>query len=65
MLVVSRMRDDVLVIGDPANPIARITICDIRGDKVRLGVTADKSIPVHRQEIANAILAERKEAAKK
>jgi carbon storage regulator len=36
-----------------------ITIVDVRGDKVRLGITAPKNIPVHRREIYDAILREK------
>ena len=36
-----------------------ITIVDVRGDKVRLGITAPKSIPVHRREIYDAIQREK------
>jgi len=39
-----------------------ITIVDVRGDKVRLGITAPKSIPVHRREVYNAIQREKKAA---
>ena len=42
-----------------------ITIVDVRGDKVRLGITAPKSIPVHRKEVYNAIQQEKKDAAQK
>ncbi len=38
-----------------------ITIVDVRGDKVRLGITAPKSIPVHRREIFDAIQREKKQ----
>ena len=55
MLVLSRQRDESIVIGD--NII--ITIVDIRGDKVRLGIDAPKEVPVHRQEVYNAIHQER------
>lgn len=51
MLVLSRQRDQTIVIGDDI----RITIVDIRGDKVRLGIEAPTSIPVHRQEVYDAI----------
>jgi carbon storage regulator len=38
-----------------------ITIVDIRGDKVRLGITAPKQIPVHRREIYDTIQREKRE----
>jgi carbon storage regulator len=41
-----------------------ITIVDVRGDKVRLGITAPKHIPVHRREIYDAIQREKAEAQK-
>ncbi len=51
MLVLSRQRDESIVIGD--NVV--VTIVDIRGDKVRLGIQAPGEIPVHRQEVYEAI----------
>lgn len=51
MLVLSRERDESVVIGD--NIV--ITVVDIRGDKVRLGISAPKEIPVHRREVYEAI----------
>jgi carbon storage regulator len=39
-----------------------ITIVDVRGDKVRLGITAPRSIAVHRKEVYNAIQREKAEA---
>ena len=51
MLVLSRQRDESIIIGD--NIV--ITVVDIRGDKVRLGIDAPKEIPVHRQEVYDAI----------
>ena len=39
-----------------------ITIVDVRGDKVRLGIAAPKSIPVHRREVYDAIQREKKAA---
>ncbi|MEO1996459.1 MAG: carbon storage regulator CsrA [Planctomycetaceae bacterium] len=51
MLVLSRQRDEAIMIGDDIV----ITIVDIRGDKVRLGIAAPKAIPVHRQEVYEAI----------
>ena len=51
MLVVSRQRDEVLMIGDNV----AVTIIDIRGDKVRIGIAAPKEIAVHRKEVYDAI----------
>lgn len=51
MLVLSRQRDESIIIGD--NIV--ITIVDIRGDKVRLGIEAPTEIPVHRQEVYELI----------
>lgn len=47
MLVLSRKRDESIVIGDPPNQ-SEVMIMEIRGDKVRLGIKAPKEIPVHR-----------------
>jgi carbon storage regulator len=55
MLVLSRHRDESIIIGD--NII--ITVVDVRGDKVRLGIDAPTDIPVHRQEVYDAIQRER------
>ena len=51
MLVLSRQRDESIMIGDNVE----ITIIDVRGDKVRLGITAPPEIPVHRKEVYDAI----------
>ncbi|MDH7600438.1 MAG: carbon storage regulator CsrA [Sedimentisphaerales bacterium] len=56
MLVLSRTKDQSIIIGDNI----KITIVDVRGDKVRLGITAPKDIPVHREEIYLAIQKEKK-----
>jgi carbon storage regulator len=55
MLVLSRQRDESIMIGDNVE----IIIVDVRGDKVRLGITAPKEIPVHRREIYDAIQREK------
>lgn len=59
MLVLSRQRDQSIMIGE--NIV--ITIVDIRGDKVRLGIDAPIEIPVHRQEVFDAIQREAQQAA--
>ena len=59
MLVLSRQRDQTIMIGDDIE----ITVVDIRGDKVRLGINAPKSVPVHRKEVYEAIRRENQAAA--
>lgn len=56
MLVLSRQRDEsiIILVGEPPEEI-EIIVVDIRGDKVRLGTTAPKHIPVHRKEIWDAM----------
>ena len=60
MLVLSRHRDESIMIGDDIV----ITIVDIRGDKVRLGIEAPHDIPVHRQEVYEAIKRENERATR-
>lgn len=60
MLVLSRQRDESIMIGD--NIV--VTIVDIRGDKVRLGINAPTEIPVHRQEVYEAIQRENVRASR-
>lgn len=52
MLVLSRKRDEQIVINDSVI----ITIVEIRGDKVRLGIEAPPHVPVHRSEVYEAIV---------
>lgn len=59
MLVLSRQRDETIMIGDEVE----ITVVDIRGDKVRLGINAPARIAVHRKEVYEAIKAENQRAA--
>jgi len=54
MLVLSRHRDESIIIGDDIV----ITVVDIRGDKVRLGIAAPIEISVHRREVYEAIQSE-------
>ncbi|GIW92073.1 MAG: carbon storage regulator [Pirellulaceae bacterium] len=51
MLVLSRKRDEQIIIGDSII----ITVVEIRGDKVRLGIEAPMDVPVHRREVYDAI----------
>ena len=60
MLVLSRHRDESIIIGDDIV----ITVVDIRGDKVRLGIAAPIEISVHRQEVYEAIQRENQQAAR-
>lgn len=60
MLVLSRQRDETIMIGDDIE----ITVVDIRGDKVRLGINAPTSIAVHRKEVYEAIKRENEQAAR-
>jgi carbon storage regulator len=57
MLVLSRQKDESIMIGDEVE----ITIVDVRGDKVRLGINAPRNISVHRKEIYLAIQKEKGE----
>lgn len=60
MLVLSRRKDETIMIGDTIE----ITIVDIKGDTVRVGITAPRSVAVHRKEIYEAIQRENIAAAK-
>lgn len=59
MLVLSRQRDETIMIGDDIE----ITVVDIRGDKVRLGINAPTRIAVHRKEVYEAIRRENEQAS--
>jgi carbon storage regulator len=59
MLILSRKINEKIMIGDDIS----ISIIEIRGDQVRLGVTAPKNVKVFRQELFDAIKAENKAAA--
>ena len=59
MLVLSRQRDETIMIGDHIE----ITVVDIRGDKVRLGITAPRAVQVHRKEIYETVKRENAEAS--
>ena len=61
MLVLSRGRDEKIIIGQDIT----ITIVDIRGDKVRLGIEAPSSVSIHREEVFEAIKREEGRLSKK
>ncbi|MDG3006981.1 carbon storage regulator CsrA [Paludisphaera mucosa] len=51
MLVLSRKKNETIIINDSIT----VTVIEIRGDKVRLGIDAPKDITVHRREVYEAI----------
>jgi carbon storage regulator len=59
MLVLSRQRDESIMIGEDVV----VTIVDVRGDRVRLGIDAPTEIPVHRREVYEAIHRENQRSA--
>ena len=59
MLILSRKIGEKVMIGDDVS----VSIIEIRGDQVRIGVDAPKAVKVFRQEVFDAILAENKAAA--
>jgi len=59
MLVLARLRDQTIIIGDNV----QVTVVDIRGDKVRLGISAPRDVSVHRKEVYDAIHKANREAA--
>ena len=59
MLVLTRKKDESIIIGDEI----AVTVLGIEGDQVRLGITAPRDIAVHRREIYELIRKENVEAA--
>lgn len=60
MLVLSRKRDESIIIGDDVT----ITVVDIKGEQVKIGVTAPKTVSIHRKEVYEAIQQENRAAAR-
>ncbi|MBO8126911.1 MAG: carbon storage regulator CsrA [Firmicutes bacterium] len=59
MLVLTRKVDESIIIGDNI----KITVVDVRNDQVKLGITAPREIPVHREEVYQEIQEENRRAA--
>lgn len=59
MLILARKKDESIMIGDNIE----ITIIDIQGDQVKIGVAAPKNVDIHRKEIFLEIKAENLKAA--
>ncbi len=59
MLVLSRKKNESIIINDNIT----VTVIEIRGDKVRLGIEAPKDVTVHRREVYEAIQRENQQAA--
>ena len=59
MLALSRKKDEAIIINDDIE----ITIIEIKGDQVKLGISAPKSVPIYRKEVDAQILDSNKEAA--
>ncbi|MGI6083053.1 MAG: carbon storage regulator CsrA [Limnochordia bacterium] len=51
MLVLTRKRDESIFIGDSI----KITVVDVRGDQVKIGIDAPRHVPVHREEVYKEI----------
>lgn len=60
MLILARRLNEKIVIGDHI----RVSVVDIRGDQVKLGIEAPRSVKVYRQEVYDAIQEENREAAR-
>jgi carbon storage regulator len=58
MLVLSRKKDEKIIIGDNI----AIMVVEIQGDKVRLGIDAPREVTVHREEVYQAIQVQRKQS---
>jgi carbon storage regulator len=58
MLALSRKKDEAIIINDDIE----VKIIEIKGDQVKIGITAPKSVPVYRKEVYDLIQAANKEA---
>lgn len=60
MLVLSRRANESLMIGDEIV----VTVLEVRGDQVRLGIAAPRSVPVHREEVYADLIRQNQAAAR-
>ncbi len=60
MLVLSRRKGESVIIGDNVT----ITVVDVRGDQIRLGIDAPRSVKVYREEVYRQVVAENEAAAR-
>ena len=58
MLILTRKVNETLMVGDDVS----VTVLGIKGGQIRIGINAPRDIPVHRQEVYEKILQERKAA---
>ena len=59
MLVLSRKKNESIVLGPPGQPLAvNVVVVDIRGDKIRLGIEVPRDWHLHRREVYEAIQSE-------
>lgn len=61
MLILTRRPQEVIVIGDDV----QVTILEVRGNQVRIGIDAPYTTPVHRKEVAERIRAEKEDTARR
>lgn len=53
MLVLSRIAGEEIIIGDPRCPLVVVRVCSIRGNKTRIGITAEPDVQIIRKELAS------------
>lgn len=61
MLVLSRFEGESVVVGDPFKPLGRVTIVEVRGNKIKVGFEFPRDIDIARDEVARRIVAAGKE----